>query len=102
MPQQIKVVDEATGAPALLEVGHCGRAKCPHRHIAQDRFNDIVSGIQAAATAPSLGINVDTGRGMTRNPRFGTRDAQEALFKAAGTDSQPNWPVSGSLKPPKK
>ncbi|MES2339308.1 MAG: major capsid family protein [Pseudomonadota bacterium] len=75
--QKIQVVD-SIGAPAVAEIGHCGRDKCKHVHIAEDRFIDLHERFKGIG--PGIGITVEGGRGDTRNPRFGARDAQEALF----------------------
>jgi len=75
--QKIKVVD-SIGAPAIAEVGHCGRDNCPHVHIAHDRFEELLDGMKMLA--PAVGITTTIGREMTRINRFGARDAQEALF----------------------
>jgi hypothetical protein len=77
-PTRIRVADQATGAPIFAEVGHCGKDRCGHRHIGEDRFEELRRLITPMASG--IGITVDEGQRALKRPSFSVKDAQEALF----------------------
>lgn len=88
--RKIQVADSHSGLPTAAEIGHCGAKwrgrdangvglgyECGHVHIDPDRYVQIAD--EWSAISDGLGINAGKGREMTKNNRFGAKDAQEAL-----------------------